>query len=302
VLADGKEFSFWKEKWLGMESFLVTFPNLFSKAYRPNGVVEEMGIADSNGWTWRLSWNDSLSASEAVAERHLLDILLQVQLSHATMDRRKWIPAPDGIFTVKSTYICLQSQVVVTAIDELKVTALKKLWKNKVPSKVSIFGWRLLLEKLPTREVLFQRDIITNTHETCCVFCFDLMESIDHIFLTCRVTATVWSLIFGWMGIQGSSARNIQQHFLWFGDLLKGKHSKRVKHIIWLATMWSLWRTRNNIIFRGDFVNVQSLVDQIVYISWFWFISRVGTNVNFVFSDWCNNPLKCLHSTICRSL
>jgi hypothetical protein len=185
---------------------------------------------------------------------------------------------------------------------KLKVTALKKLWKNKVPSKVSIFGWRLLLEKLPTREVLFQRGVITNIHETCCVFCFDLMESIDHIFLTCRVTATVWSLIFVWMGIQGSSARNIQQHFLWFGDLLKGKHSKRVKHIIWLATMWSLWRTRNNIIFRGDFVNVQSLVDQIIYISWFWFISRVGTNVNFVFSDWCNNPLKCLHSTICRSL
>jgi hypothetical protein len=126
VLADGKEFSFWKEKWLGMESFLVTFPNLFSKAYRPNGVVEEMGISDSNGWLWRLLWNELLSASETVDERHLLDILLQVQPCHATMDRRKWTLAPDGVFTVKSTYLWLQNQVVVTGIDALKVTALKK--------------------------------------------------------------------------------------------------------------------------------------------------------------------------------
>jgi hypothetical protein len=89
-----------------------------------------------------------------------------------------------------------------------------------------------------------------------------------------------------WISIHSSDVSNIQQHFLiWFGDLSKGKHSKRVKHIIWLATMSSLWHTRNNIIFRGDFVNVQSLVDQIVYISWFWFISRIGVNVNIVFSD-----------------
>jgi hypothetical protein len=64
-----------------------------------------------------------------------------------------------------------------------------------------------------------------------------------------------------WISIHSSDVSNIQQHFLiWFGDLSKGKHSKRVKHIIWLATMWSLWHTHTNILFRGDFVNVQSLV------------------------------------------
>jgi hypothetical protein len=32
--------------------------------------------------------------------------------------------------------------------------AVKKLWKNDIPSKVNFFGWRLLLEKLPTRAAL----------------------------------------------------------------------------------------------------------------------------------------------------
>jgi hypothetical protein len=77
-------------------------------------------------------------------------------------------------------------------------------------------------------------------------------------------------------------------------SLLHNKHSKNTKHIIWLATTWSLWRTRNNIIFRGDPVNVSSLVDQIIHISWFWFLNRVGLKFNVVFSDWCIDPLSCL--------
>ncbi|MCI45386.1 hypothetical protein A2U01_0066625, partial [Trifolium medium] len=39
-------------------------------------------------------------------------------------------------------------------IETSTVQALQNLWRNNVPSKVSIFGWRLLLEKLPTREAL----------------------------------------------------------------------------------------------------------------------------------------------------
>jgi hypothetical protein len=81
----------------------------------------------------------------------------------------------------------------------------------------------------------------------------------------------------------------VQQHFLKFGDLVKGKINKRFRHLVWLATMWCLWRSRNNIIFRGDHVNISSLVDQIKYMSWFWFSDRVKNNVDVVFSDWCNN-------------
>ncbi|PNX61812.1 hypothetical protein L195_g060848, partial [Trifolium pratense] len=44
-------------------------------------------------------------------------------------------------------------------LDSNVVIAVKKLWKNDVPSKVNVFGWRLLLEKLPTRAALNHRGI-----------------------------------------------------------------------------------------------------------------------------------------------
>jgi hypothetical protein len=86
--------------------------------------------------------------------------------------------------------------LVLADIAEVKLTTLKMLWKTNVPSKVSIFGWRLLLEKLPTKDALFHKGVLTVNQERCCAFCSDSTETIDHLFINCRVTMDVWSRIF----------------------------------------------------------------------------------------------------------
>jgi hypothetical protein len=53
----------------------------------------------------------------------------------------------------------------MVAIESCTTTAMKQLWKNNISLKVSIFGWRLLLDKLPTRGALFHRGIINNNNE-----------------------------------------------------------------------------------------------------------------------------------------
>jgi hypothetical protein len=97
------------------------------------------------------------------------------------------------------------------------------------------------------------------------------------------------------MGINPIGFVNINNHFTLFVGLLIGGHYKKFCHLIWLATTWSIWRKQNNIVFRGDFVNIPSLVDQIIYIVWFWFIGRGGLSTSVTFSDWCRNPLSCFH-------
>jgi hypothetical protein len=107
----------------------------------------------------------------------------------------------------------------------------------------------------------------------------------------------VWHRIFIWMGLNFNNSNSVQQHFLIFGDLIKSRATKvNIKHchIIWLATMWCLWRARNNTVFREDWVTINSLVDQIIYMSWFWFSSPLRSNVDISFDSWCINPLDCL--------
>ncbi|MCH79845.1 hypothetical protein A2U01_0000604 [Trifolium medium] len=44
----------------------------------------------------------------------------------------------------------------VVELDPNVLIAIRKLWLNDVPSKVAVFGWRLLHERLPTRSSLHQ--------------------------------------------------------------------------------------------------------------------------------------------------
>jgi hypothetical protein len=255
-----------------------------------------MGDWENDLWRWNFGWTAALTNDELTIFHDLYLLLEQVHPGVANSDRRRWIPHAAGVFTVKSTYThLLHLYGLDQQLDPIMEHVLKKLWCANVPSKVGIFGWRMLLGKLPTREALFSKGIITNQLDSYCVFCCNEIEDINHVFFKCHVTATVWEHICRWMGANTPVFNSISQHMLLFGELIKGKKTKRVRYIIWLAATWCIWRARNNVIFRGVIFNVHSLVNQILYIAWFWLIGRQKINVELTFQDWCNNPLECIH-------
>ncbi|CAJ2670577.1 unnamed protein product [Trifolium pratense] len=165
IFGDGKNLDFWKEKWIGMAPLRVLFPSLFNKSTQQDGYASDMGNWDNDIWSWKLVWTDALIDTEVVAERDFYALLEHVQPNRINSDRRKLLPNSAGFFSVRSTYEVQQSRIPVAALDPQIEATLKLLWLNKVPSKVCIFGCRLLLEKLPTREALYRGGIITNTHE-----------------------------------------------------------------------------------------------------------------------------------------
>ncbi|KAK2351717.1 hypothetical protein QL285_096925 [Trifolium repens] len=57
----------------------------------------------------------------------------------------------------KSAYFLLLNDRIMQDLNPFVLTALQMLWENDIPSKVGVFGWRLLLEKLPTRAALASR-------------------------------------------------------------------------------------------------------------------------------------------------
>jgi hypothetical protein len=187
TLGDGKDLSFWRDKWLGTVSLFSLFPTLYTKSDRKDGTISEMGLSSSNNWSWALEWTADLADEEEESVQELNNMLDQVRPSCDKNDRRRWLLSSTGIFSVKSAYEGLQSRFALDCLEEGIVISLKKLWKNNVPSKISIFGWRLLLEKLPTRGSLFEKGILTNSNDRPCVFCFHNEESIAHVFIHCKL-------------------------------------------------------------------------------------------------------------------
>ncbi|MCI07525.1 hypothetical protein A2U01_0028594 [Trifolium medium] len=95
--------------------------------------------------------------TETTSVSELSLVLEQVRPCRDNNDRRRWTPNTAGLLLVQSAYVVLQNMNDRDDIDFNSASALKELWLNKVPSKASIFRWRLLLEKLPIRETLFRK-------------------------------------------------------------------------------------------------------------------------------------------------
>ncbi|MCI64593.1 cysteine-rich receptor-like protein kinase, partial [Trifolium medium] len=62
------------------------------------------------------------------------------------LDRWQWQPDPDRGYSIRGAYQLLISQqrIDLDAVEEL-------IWHKQVPLKVSIFAWRLLRDRLPTK-------------------------------------------------------------------------------------------------------------------------------------------------------
>jgi len=64
--------------------------------------------------------------------------------------------------------------------------------KSGVPSKVVVFSWQLILDRIPTGFNLVSRGVLLSDGGLGCVFCAVLIESSVHLFLSCPSILPVW--------------------------------------------------------------------------------------------------------------
>jgi hypothetical protein len=98
-----------------------------------------------------------------------------------------WRHDPGDGYTVRGAYNLL-SQIAFP--DESVTTTL--LWHKQVPVKLSVLAWRLLRNRLPTRDNLVRRHIIALDSQFCVTGCSGI-ETTQHLFLSCPVFAPLWT-------------------------------------------------------------------------------------------------------------
>jgi hypothetical protein len=124
-------------------------------------MVGQAGRRVDDVWRWDLLWRRHLFVWENELLTELLAALEGVIMSD-TIDRWIWKPGNGGLFSVKSTYVFLDSTLnISTPRSSLDSFAFKFIWKSGVPSKVSALSWQLLLNKIPTRENLRRRNVLS---------------------------------------------------------------------------------------------------------------------------------------------
>jgi hypothetical protein len=153
-VGDGKNIGFWKLKWFGNHSFKDLYPNLFVKEVSQDVMIADILIDgwDTIRWSWH--WRSQLSSAEEQQLNSLIELLVGFSLQANTPDRWCWTPETAGNFTVSSCYTFLVAAVPQILLDENTVKAIQELWLNDIPTKVIIFAWRLLQNKLATKVII----------------------------------------------------------------------------------------------------------------------------------------------------
>lgn len=163
-------------------------------------------------------------------------------------------------------------------------------WCKYIPNKVSVFMWRLKHGRLPVRAILDRYGMDLDT--TLCPVCNEVVETLDHCFVSCCKAKSVWNKVFDWWSLDSVDGSSI-------ADILNvdgtGFFPNSLKPV-WLAVVWSvfyfLWKFRNKIVFQGPQNSEVDLVFEIQLISFFWIKHRVKSlNLNWV--DWCLGPIRC---------
>uniref|UniRef100_A0A803PSG4 Reverse transcriptase zinc-binding domain-containing protein n=1 Tax=Cannabis sativa TaxID=3483 RepID=A0A803PSG4_CANSA len=109
----------------------------------------------------------------------------------AASDQLFWSFENSGVYSIKSAYNFLQKQKS-NWFDEEIAAFWSKLWKLKLPSKVSNLLWRACTQCLPTSVQLKTKRVDVNL---LCPICMEEEESVLHYLVTCRVVKLCWNRV-----------------------------------------------------------------------------------------------------------
>ncbi|CAJ2645018.1 unnamed protein product [Trifolium pratense] len=239
---------------------------------------------DGAAWVWRRqlrAWEEELLGE---CQSLLSVIYLQVQSS----DRWQWQPDPDTGYTVRGAYQLL------TTMDSIIVDDAEHLiWHPQVPLKVSIFAWRLLRDRLPTKSNLVTRGILSSAAHHCVSGC-GAAKSTHHLFIFCSTFCSIWDLVRSWIGISSTGFTSIQDHFVQFTLSAGGSRARRsFLQLIWLASVWVVWTERNHRLFRGSTSTLHQMLDKIKLFSYRW-LKTTSVTLVLNYHSWWSSPLLCL--------
>nr|GEV78602.1 RNA-directed DNA polymerase, eukaryota, reverse transcriptase zinc-binding domain protein [Tanacetum cinerariifolium] len=160
-------------------------------------------------------------------------------------------------------------------------------WDKCIPRKVNIFMWRFMLDRLPHRLNISSRGI--DIPSIGCPLCSANVESSNHVFFDCDNAKAIWNLVRNLCDLAFPTCASFDQWMVWFDSWQASKERKRRLYIIFAATLWWLWRFRNNIIFGNHPPKRSVIYDNIRCFTFSWLHHRgrlVGS-----WSDWLKSPL-----------
>ncbi|XP_056688714.1 uncharacterized protein [Spinacia oleracea] len=180
-----------------------------------------------------------------------------------TEDFLYWDFHKSGKFTVKTAYAMLAVEESSDMINVPQNNIYKMLWSSGIHPKWKLFLWKLLHNGLATKVNLGRKGIQVSI---LCDVCGCGEEDIQHLFRFCNFAQHVWRS--GSLAIHSefNETMSFSEWFLFYIRQFQRQDGNRSLRIVsFISTLWGLWLTRNNRVFRGEISTIaiaQALINK----------------------------------------
>ena len=167
------------------------------------------------------------------------------------------------------------------------------VWHKQIPSKVSLLVWCLFRNRLPTKDNLVHRRVIQPDNAACASGCGH-PESAKHLFLDSNIFSSLWYQVWLWLGISSVNPGDIRHHFQQFTNMAGLPPDTHLfLRIILFATVWVLWKEKNNHIFQNTVCSSYDLIEKVKLNSFLWLKAKQAT-FHYNYHDWWKHLLLCM--------
>jgi hypothetical protein len=239
-VGDGTQINIWEDNWIpSSHNLKVMTPkgnNLFTH------VSDLINPVDGN-------WDEELL--ETMFWPVDVHIIKQIPLIQDREDLVAWHFNKLGLFSVRSAYYCQwdfkfgRSNRNTSISEAASNTVWDKLWGLEIPSKIKIFGWRVLHGMIPCRGILANRHI---GNQGGCPLCNEGCEDMKHMLFTCQRAKEVWRCLGLWGAleeilIQDRSGSVIVEEIIRKGGRLQLMDNVGFAELV-LCAGWYIWWER----------------------------------------------------------
>lgn len=237
---NGLTVRFWLDTW-------VTSEPLITRVIK-NVDDEEIGRSVHS------YWKDSAWIFEEFEDKLPQEIVLKIKAIYLredadATDRLRWDGSTDGRFSVRSCYMKMMSQRASN-----RDQTWRKIWTTKVPQRYRLFLWQVYHGRIMTNQVRFLFGLTSNSF---CTLCNHETESCLHILRDCKYAKEIWKSLLEPNMFADFFKDELQT---WIKKNLTAALNDGVE-IGWdrhfLATIWWLWRWRNDYIFNNTMMLLQ---------------------------------------------
>ncbi|RZC29830.1 Cytochrome P450 714A1 [Glycine soja] len=179
-------------------SMAEKYPRLYSVSLQQHQLIRSMGVYQGMGWEWNFPWRRALFDNEITSAANFLRDIAENKIQQQGLDTWEWSADPEGQYSTRSAYDLIGEE----ARDSSQEECFEKLWRIKVPARFLVFAWRLLRDRLPTRQNLQRRQI--QLTDSLCPLCRTQQEDASHLFFHCSKVQPIWWETMSWLQVKGA--------------------------------------------------------------------------------------------------